>query len=76
MDEKNNNIVSIILHDTEDNYYIAEINTFWDRERLEKEYAKLNNEFWEDDYDWDAEFYCELSNRTWLNIYEATILEF
>ena len=75
MDEENNK-VSIILHDTEDNYYIAEINTFWDRERLEKEYAKLNNEFWEDDYDWDPDFYCELSKRTGLEIYSTEVLEF
>ena len=75
MDEENNK-VSIILHDTEDNYYIAEVNNLWDIERIKKEYAKLNDEFWQDNYKWDIDFYCELSKRTGLEIYSTEILEF
>ena len=66
---------SIILHNDNDWYYIAEVTTDWDIKRIEQEYRKLDEEFFSDDYKWDPDFYNELWNRTWLTIYEATILD-
>lgn len=66
---------SIILHNDNDWYYIAEIKTDGDIKRIEQEYRKLDEEYFSDDYEWDPDFYNELGNRTWLTIYEATILD-
>lgn len=66
---------SIILHNDNDWYYIAEIKTDGDIKRIEQEYRKLDEEYFNDDYEWDPDFYNELWNRTWLTIYEATILD-
>lgn len=66
---------SIILHNDNDWYYIAEIKTDGDIKRIEQEYRKLDEEYFSDDYEWDPDFYNELWNRTWLTIYEATILD-
>lgn len=71
----NENTYSIILRDHEsDTLFIAEVVTQWDIERIEKENRKLNEEFWEDNYEWDPDFYVELWIRTWLNIYRADVL--
>ena len=66
---------SIILHNDNDWYYIAEVKTDGDIKRIEQEYRKLDEEYFSDDYEWDPDFYNELGNRTWLTIYEATILD-
>lgn len=68
-------IYSIILHNDNDWYYIAEVKTDWDIKRIEQEYRKLDEEYFSDDYEWDPDFYNELWDRTWLTIYEATILD-
>jgi hypothetical protein len=72
---QNTNTYSIVLRDDEANILIAEISTFWDQDRLYKEIEKLKEEFFSDNYDWDPDFYNELSNRTWLTIYHADVLD-
>lgn len=69
------NTYSIVLRDDEANILIAEISTFWDQDRLYKEIEKLKEEFFSDNYDWDPDFYNELSKRTWLTIYYADVLD-
>ena len=64
----------IILIDHESNdLYIAEIEKEWDIEKLEKENEKLNEEQ-RDDNRKRIDYYEELSNRTWINIYKADFL--
>jgi hypothetical protein len=72
---QNTNTYSIVLRDDEANILIAEISTFWDQDRLYKEVEKLKEEFFSDNYDWDPDFYDELSKRTWLTIYYADVLD-
>lgn len=72
---QNTNTYSMVLRDDEANILIAEISTFWDQDRLYKEAEKLKEEFFSDNYDWDPDFYDELSKRTWLTIYHADVLD-
>ena len=65
----------IILIDHEDEWlFIAEITKDSDIKKIEKENEKLNSEFREDSYKWDMDYYVELENRTWVNIYKADFL--
>lgn len=67
------NTYSIILQDHESNeLYIAEVITQWDIERIIKENEKLNEEQRDENRDRD-DYYVELGNRTWLNIYKANV---
>jgi len=71
MDE---NTYSIILRDHESgDLYIAEVRTQWDIDRIIKEAEKLTEETYQDD--WSLNFWEELSDRTWLVIYEANVLD-
>lgn len=64
----------IILIDHESNdLYIAEIEKKEDMEKIEKENEKLNEEQRDDNRE-RTDYYEELSNRTWINIYKADFL--
>ena len=68
------NTYSIILRDHEsEELYIAEITTNWDIDRIIKESRKLTEETYKDDR--DLNFIDELGERTWLNIYNANVLD-
>lgn len=64
----------IILIDHESNdLYIAEIEKKEDMENIVKENEKLNEEQRDDNRE-RTDYYEELSNRTWINIYKADFL--
>ena len=64
----------IILIDHESNdLFIAEIEKKEDMEKIEKENEKLNEEQRDDNRE-RTDYYEELSNRTWINIYKADFL--
>lgn len=64
----------IILIDHEDNsLYIAEIRKPEDLQKIDRENKKLNEEQRDDNRE-RADYYVELSNRTWVNIYKADFL--
>lgn len=70
----NENTYSIILRDHEsEELYIAEITTNWDIDRILTESKKLTEETYRDDR--NLNFIEELWDRTWLNIYEANVLD-
>lgn len=73
MDE---NTYSIVLRDHESDYlvFIAEVRTQWDIERIKSTRDQLYREC-EDDNQERIDFYEELANRTWLNIYRADVLD-
>lgn len=64
----------IILIDHEDNsLYIAEIRKPEDLQKIDRENKKLNEEQRDDNRE-RTDYYEELSNRTWINIYKADFL--
>lgn len=64
----------IILIDHEDNsLYIAEIRKPEDLQKIDRENKKLNEEQRDDSRE-RTDYYVELSNRTWINIYKADFL--
>lgn len=64
----------IILIDHESNdLYIAEIEKKEDMEKIVKENEKLNEEQRDDNRE-RTDYYEELSDRTWINIYKADFL--
>lgn len=64
----------IILIDHEDNsLYIAEIRKPEDLQKIDRENKKLNEEQ-RDDNRGRTDYYIELSDRTWVNIYKADFL--
>ena len=64
----------IILIDHESNdLYIAEIEKKEDMKKIVKENEKLNEEQRDDNRE-RTDYYEELSNRTWINIYKADFL--
>lgn len=64
----------IILIDHEDNsLYIAEIRKPEDLQKIDRENKKLNEEQRDDNRE-RTDYYVELSNRTWVNIYKADFL--
>ena len=64
----------IILIDHESNdLYIAEIEKDSDMKKIEEENEKLNEEQRDDNRE-RTDYYEELSNRTWINIYKADFL--
>lgn len=64
----------IILIDHEDNsLYIAEIRKPEDLQKIDRENKKLNEEQRDDNRE-RTDYYIELSNRTWVNIYKADFL--
>lgn len=64
----------IILIDHEDNsLYIAEIRKPEDLQKIDRENKKLNEEQRNDNRE-RTDYYEELSNRTWVNIYKADFL--
>lgn len=64
----------IILIDHEDNsLYIAEIRKPEDLQKIDRENKKLNEEQRDDNRE-RTDYYEELSNRTWVNIYKADFL--
>ena len=64
----------IILIDHESNdLYIAEIEKKEDMEEIVKENEKLNEEQRDDNRE-RTDYYEELGNRTWINIYKADFL--
>lgn len=64
----------IILIDHEDNsLYIAEIRKPEDLQKIDRENKKLNEEQRDDNRE-RTDYYIELSNRTWINIYKADFL--
>ena len=64
----------IILIDHEDNsLYIAEIRKQEDLQKIDRENKKLNEEQRDDNRE-RTDYYEELSNRTWINIYKADFL--
>lgn len=74
--ERTENTYSIILKDyeSEDLYHIAEVTTYWDIERIKKISQDLYNEYSEGTNE-RVDFYEELGERTWLNIYTADVLD-
>lgn len=64
----------IILIDHEDNsLYIAEIRKPEDLQKIDRENKKLNEEQRDDNRE-RTDYYIELSDRTWVNIYKADLL--
>ena len=64
----------IILIDHESNdLYIAEIEKDSDMKKIVEENEKLNEEQRDDNRE-RTDYYEELSNRTWINIYKADFL--
>ena len=64
----------IILIDHEDNsLYIAEIRKPEDLQKIDRENKKLNEEQRDDNRE-RTDYYIELSDRTWVNIYKADFL--
>lgn len=64
----------IILIDHEDNsLYIAEIRKPEDLQKIDRENRKLNEEQRDDNRE-RTDYYIELSDRTWVNIYKADLL--